>query len=89
MRTAGDFEGLPIMAHHLKSSGQSYGLSDLARLGRALDESAKNADARAVQELPEKLGDCLQRVQLEPEISSGTAHKGVTALNPAPASADV
>jgi len=81
----------------VKGSGQSYGFSELTRLGRALEDSAKSADARAVQGLLEQLGDYLQRVQLVPscgssaEIPSEPAHRGHGALglNLAPASADI
>jgi CheY-like chemotaxis protein len=94
---AGDFERLSVMAHNRKGSGQSYGFSELTQLDRALEQSAQDADGRAVQGLLEQLGDYLQRVQLVPgccsgpEISSEPEHKGHSAvvLNLAPASADI
>ncbi len=59
-----DFEGLRAVAHNLKGSGQSYGFSDLTRLGGLLEESAQGADARTTQGLLDQLGDYLKRVQL-------------------------
>jgi CheY-like chemotaxis protein len=64
MLAAGDFERLRILAHNLKGTGQSYGFSDLTRLGRALEESAQNEDGHAVRGLLNQLGDYLDRVQL-------------------------
>jgi PAS domain S-box-containing protein len=61
---AGDFESLSGLAHNLKGSGESYGFSDLTRLGRALESSSKDADGAAVQGLLEQLDDYLSRVQL-------------------------
>jgi CheY-like chemotaxis protein len=61
-----DFEHLSVAAHNLKGSGQSYGFSDLTRLGKVLEESAQAADTDAVRWLLEQLGDYLNRVQLLP-----------------------
>lgn len=63
---AANFERLGALAHNLKGSGLSYGFSDLTRLGRALEVSAKGADAGAIEGLLEQLGDYLQRVHLVP-----------------------
>jgi len=94
---AGDFEGLRNMLHTRKGSDQSYGFSELTQLDRALEQSAQDADGRAVEGWLERLGDYLQRVELvpgcsnSPEISSQQAHKGHDAavLNLTPASADI
>jgi PAS domain S-box-containing protein len=64
MLADGDFTRLSVVAHNLKGTGQSYGFSDLTRLGRALEESAHSADDYAVRGLLDQLGDYLERVQL-------------------------
>jgi HPt (histidine-containing phosphotransfer) domain-containing protein len=64
MLADGDFTRLSVVAHNLKGAGQSYGFSDLTRLGRDLEESAHSADDYAVRGLLDQLGDYLERVQL-------------------------
>jgi histidine phosphotransfer protein HptB len=65
---ASDFKSLAVLAHKLKGSGTSYGFPDLTRIGIALEQSAKQTDARALNGQLADLADYLARVELSVNV---------------------
>ncbi len=62
--SASDFGRLAQLSHDLKGTGNSYGFSELTRLGAALEQAAKQADRGTLREQVTELGNYLNRVQL-------------------------
>jgi HPt (histidine-containing phosphotransfer) domain-containing protein len=58
----GDFDDVRHIGHAMAQSGQTYGLSRLARLGEALEESAKARAADAIGRHLDALRAFLRRV---------------------------
>jgi len=61
-----DFEGLRVLSHNLKGSGESYGFPELSRLGRDLEKSTNPINAAGTGELLAQLGAYLGRIELVP-----------------------
>jgi HPt (histidine-containing phosphotransfer) domain-containing protein len=59
-----DFERLSTLAHDLKGTGESFGFSDLTRLGAAIELSAVESDPEAVGKQLTELENYLKRVRL-------------------------
>jgi CheY-like chemotaxis protein len=65
-----DFERISFLAHNMKGTGNSYGFSELSRIGRELENSAKENDTIQIKVQLAELDDYLGRVRLLPQLSS-------------------
>jgi HPt (histidine-containing phosphotransfer) domain-containing protein len=65
-----DFERIGFLAHNMKGTGNSYGFTELSRIGSELENSAKEDDTIRVKVQLAELVDYLGRVQLLPQLSS-------------------
>jgi PAS domain S-box-containing protein len=64
MLDSSDFEGLRVLSHNLKGSGESYGFPELSRLGRDLEKSANETNAAGARGLLAQLGKYLGQIEL-------------------------
>jgi HPt (histidine-containing phosphotransfer) domain-containing protein len=61
---ASDFDGLRILGHNMKGTGDSYGFPELTRIGGLLESSAAKGDRGAVGADLSELARYLAKVQL-------------------------
>jgi signal transduction histidine kinase/CheY-like chemotaxis protein len=63
---AGSFEGIRVMGHEMKGSGESFGFTEITRLGAAIEEAALAEDAERVARLTNHLEEYLRRIKISP-----------------------
>jgi PAS domain S-box-containing protein len=61
---ASDFERLALKGHNMKETGDSYGFSDLSRMGGALEDSANQSNAAALNLELTEIREFLGKVRL-------------------------
>jgi PAS domain S-box-containing protein len=61
---ASGFARLAVLAHNMKGTGSSYGFPEITRIGRALEQSAKQTDPEGLQTQLSELKDYLGQVEL-------------------------
>jgi two-component system sensor histidine kinase/response regulator len=64
MLESGDFDGVCTFGHRMKGSGSGYGLDRITEIGAALEDAARQRDARGVRDQARALEQFLQRVSL-------------------------
>jgi putative two-component system response regulator len=80
-----DFEKLATLAHNIKGTGVSYGFQELARIGTAVEDSARRLDAIATGAQLTELRSYLGQVELRAAASDGGCSRdfGATPSGPA------
>ena len=59
-----DFESIQRMGHTMKGSGGGYGFDFISAIGFALEDGAKEKDAKKIQNTLHDLCDFLERVEV-------------------------
>jgi CheY-like chemotaxis protein len=61
---ASDFARIATLTHNLKGTGSGYGFPEISRLGKSLEQLAKQRDGEALRVQLAELGNYLDRVNL-------------------------
>ena len=62
--SGGDFEGIRRLGHNMKGSGAGYGLLEVTRIGRSLEQAAALSDAESLGHSIDELSTYLSRLSI-------------------------
>jgi len=61
---AGNFEAVWDLGHDIKGTGSVYGFVGMARIGKSIEQAAKERGSNELESLAEQLANYLDRVKL-------------------------
>ncbi len=59
-----DFEALRLAGHNLSGSGSAYGLDEVSRLGRCIEQAADSKDTGAIRRHLDELAEFVRKIRL-------------------------